>query len=105
MGSPPHPAPPHRDRDTALHWAAHYGNRRIVRRLIDANADVDAQDDGRRAFPFDIGGWAAESRRLPCRRDLRWRWTPLHYAAWNGHTGAIEELLVSGAVSVQNRFG
>jgi ankyrin repeat protein len=29
-----------------LHWAAQYGNRRIVRTLLDANADVDAQDGG-----------------------------------------------------------
>ena len=37
----------HRDGGTALHWAALHGNRRIVRILIGANADVDAQDNGR----------------------------------------------------------
>jgi ankyrin repeat protein len=30
---------------TALHYAAHYGNRRIVRLLIGANAAVNAQDN------------------------------------------------------------
>jgi ankyrin repeat protein len=30
---------------TALHWAAKYGNRRIVRSLVGSGADVNAQDD------------------------------------------------------------
>ena len=72
---------------TALHWAAQYGNRRIVRKLIDAKR--------RRRRP---GRWRvslsvphrpvgpAESRRLPCSA------TALHWAARSGHTGAIEEL-------------
>ena len=30
---------------TALHWAAIYGNRRIIRSLVDADADVNAQTD------------------------------------------------------------
>ncbi len=30
---------------TALHWAVNCGNRRIVRKLHDTNADVNAQDD------------------------------------------------------------
>jgi hypothetical protein len=34
----------HRYGRTALHEAARYGNRRIVRSLVDANADVNAQD-------------------------------------------------------------
>ena len=35
----------HRPGITALHLAAHYGNRRIVRLLIGANAAVNAQDN------------------------------------------------------------
>jgi hypothetical protein len=46
VGPPPHPVPAvHRYSSTALHWAAEYGNRRIVRSLVDADADVNAQDD------------------------------------------------------------
>jgi hypothetical protein len=45
-GPPPHPGPAvHRYGYTALHWAAVHGNRRIVRLLVDANADVNAQSD------------------------------------------------------------
>ncbi len=45
-GPPPHPGPTvHSGAWTVLHYAAHYGNRRIVRLLIDANADVHAKSD------------------------------------------------------------
>ncbi len=37
---------------TALHWAVYHGNRRVVRLLIDAKANVNAQDDDGCAFPF-----------------------------------------------------
>jgi hypothetical protein len=41
-------------------------------------------------------GGAAESRRLLCR------WTPLHYAALNGMSETIAELLMRGAdVAIQ----
>ena len=43
--TPPRPAL-HSGLVTALHMAAHYGNRRIVRLLIAANVDVNAQDRG-----------------------------------------------------------
>ena len=44
-GPPPHPGPAvHSDGWTALHWAAAYGNRRMIRSLVDADADVHAQD-------------------------------------------------------------
>jgi hypothetical protein len=45
-GPPPHPGTAvHGLGYTALHWAAMRGNRRIVRSLVDANADVNAQND------------------------------------------------------------
>ncbi len=34
----------HSNGDTALHYAAIYGDRRIVRSLVDANAGVNAQN-------------------------------------------------------------
>jgi hypothetical protein len=44
-GPPPHSGPAvHRYSSTALHWAAAKGDRRIVRLLVDANADVNAKD-------------------------------------------------------------
>ncbi len=45
-GPPPRSGPAvHSNGSTALHYAALYGNRRIVRLLVDANADVNAQND------------------------------------------------------------
>jgi hypothetical protein len=50
-------APPYRyGGRTALHYAAYYGNRQILRELIAAKANVDARADYGRAFPFGLGG-------------------------------------------------
>ncbi len=44
-GPPPHPGPAvHSDGNTALHWAAFNGNRRMIRSLVDADAAVNAQN-------------------------------------------------------------
>ncbi len=44
-GPPPHPGPAvHSGGMTALHWAAEYGNRRMIRSLVDADAAVNAQN-------------------------------------------------------------
>jgi hypothetical protein len=101
-GAHPLPGPAvHSDGNTALHWAAAHGNRPVVRLLIASNAAVGAQN---------IGGCAVRLRhrrvRRPSPRRLPCRWTPLHYAASNGETDAIAELLVSGAaVAVRNIVG
>ena len=103
-GPPPHPGPDvHSFGDTALHMAAKYGNRRIVRLLIASDADVNAQD----RFGCAVSACgnrrsaAAESSpRLPCRR------TPLHWAAIHGASDNIAELLMRDADgAVQNRHG
>ncbi len=45
-GPPPYPGPAvHSNGHTALHEAAVYGNRRIVRLLVASGADVNAEDD------------------------------------------------------------
>jgi ankyrin repeat protein len=79
--------------ETALHWVAAYGNRRLVRLLIASNADVNAQDcDGctvSAAASADCGGRVPA--RLPCRH------TPLNYAAGSGRADNIAELLMRGA--------
>jgi ankyrin repeat protein len=101
VGPIPSPSPAvHRYAWTALHYAAESGNCRIVRKLIDANADVDAQTSGyMRAFSFGISVWAAESRRLPCMG------TPKHWAARKGQFETIEEVLLSGAVAIRDCDG
>ncbi len=48
----PHPGPTvHSYGCTALHCAARYGNRRIVRLLVASGADVNAQNDSKCAVP------------------------------------------------------
>ncbi len=94
----------HSDGLTALHEAAFYGNRRIVRLLVDANADVNALTD-RYGCAVCARGESAECagpsprRRRPCRA------TPLHWAASKGHDASVAELLLRGADgAVQNNF-
>ena len=95
-GPPPHPGPAvHSDGMTVLHLAAHYGNRRIVRSLVAFGAVVNAQDDY--GCAVCACGESAECagpsprRRRPCRR------TPLHYAAIQGRSASVAELLLRGA--------
>ncbi len=98
-GPPPHPGPAvHSIGSTALHWAALHGNRRIVRSLVDADADVNAQDDD---FGCAVcaGGESAVECAGPSRRRRRpCRYTPLHFAAHNRRSACvIAELLLRGA--------
>ena len=105
-GPPPHPGPAV-DRDnglTALHWAAYYGNRRIVRSLVAFNADVNAQDRHGCAV-CACGESAVECGRPSRRRRLPCRYTPLHEAASDGCSASVAELLLRGAdVNAQNRW-
>ena len=60
------------DNATALHWAAQHGSLDIVRRLIDAGADVDGEGDAHRDRRAGLGdllqGGAHGGGRLPARR-------------------------------------
>ncbi len=51
--------------------------------------------------PFRL---ASAGVRPPAHPDAN-RWTPLHYTADNGDADTIEELLLSGAVALQNCVG
>ncbi len=104
-GPNPHPGPAvHSDGRTALHWAAMRGNRRIVRTLVDADADVNAQNrDGcavcaRGESAVECAGRVAAAVCRPCRA------TPLHCAARNGHSSSVAELLLRGADGAVQAF-
>jgi ankyrin repeat protein len=83
----------HSDGYTALDWAAHYGNRRIVRLLIAFKADVNAQSSS--GCAVSASAMAACGGRVP--PHLPCRFTPLHRAAYNGRSDVIAELLMRGA--------
>jgi hypothetical protein len=106
-GPPPHPGPAvHSNGWTALHWAAYCGNRRIVRSLVDANADVNAKTrDGCGCAVCARGESAECAGRVPAARRPC-RLTPLHKAAYNRHSACVAELLLRGADgAVQNQNG
>ncbi len=97
-GPPPHPGPAvHSLGWTALHWAAMIGNRRILRSLVDADADVNAQDDNRGCAVCARGESAGECAAPSPRRRRPCRWTPLHWAAYHGQSASVAELLLCGA--------
>jgi ankyrin repeat protein len=82
---------------TALHWAAYYGNRRMIGSLVDADADVHAQTDYGCAV-CACGESAVECAGPSRRRRRPCRYTPLHFAARNGRSACvIAELLLRGA--------
>jgi hypothetical protein len=99
-GQTPSPAPPCSDASgaTAFHSAAHYGDRRSVRKLIGASARRRRRPRQRQRAGLSVRHptqrpTAAESRRLMCRS------TPLHLAACYGKTEA------RATVAIKNRFG
>jgi ankyrin repeat protein len=97
-GPLPQPGPAmHSVGATALHSAANYGNRRIVRSLVDADADVNAKTRYGCAV-CACGESAVEcAGRVPAAVCLPCRFTPLHWAAINGHSASVAELLLRGA--------
>jgi ankyrin repeat protein len=65
---------------TPLHWAVVRGHVETIEALVQAKADVGAQD--------------------------KWKYTPLHWAAYKGHANIIEPLVNAKAdVCAQNRYG
>jgi ankyrin repeat protein len=103
MGPTPitHVSAVHRDTGyTALHWAIYHRIRRVVRLLIDAKANVNAQDDDGCAFPFRRRRMGSRVPAAVCRG------TPLHWAANTGRSDVILDLLLSGAVvAIQDSEG
>ncbi len=99
-----HPGPAvHSDGNTALHWAAECGNRRMIRSLVDANADVHARTRVGRCAVCACGESADECAVSSRRRRRPCRVTPLHLAAQCGHSACVAELLLRGAGgAVQN---
>ncbi len=97
VGPTPHPGPAvHSNGYTALHIAAIYGNRRIVRSLVDAKADVNARTRGGCAV-CACGESAIECAAPSPRRRRPRRATPLHEAAFYGYSSSVAELLLRGA--------
>jgi hypothetical protein len=77
----------------------------MIRSLVDADADVNAQN--RRGCAVCARGESADECAAPSRRRRRpCRETPLHWAAINGRSSSVAELLLRGADgAVQNNYG
>ncbi len=68
----------------------------MIRLLVDADADVNAQTcDG--CAVCARGESAVECTAPSPRRRRPCRDTPLHFAAFNGHSSSVAELLLRGA--------
>jgi ankyrin repeat protein len=103
VGPTPSPRPAvHSAGRTALYWAAYHGHRRIVRLLVASGADVNAPDCT--GCAVSACGESAEcAGRAPAAVC---RYTPLHGAAFNGHSEIVAELLLRGADgAVQTIYG
>jgi ankyrin repeat protein len=99
-------------RRTALHLAAEHGHLRAVNALIHAGAPLDIQDNGTRwallcggSAQGRIGGGSARASAAAHAAVAR-RWTPLLWAAIDGHADAMAALLGAGAdASIEDKFG
>ena len=93
------------DGKTALHWAALYGQKKVVELLLAEKADVNSLDgDG-----FTPLHWAATFNQSDAVKVLlankadtnlkvqKYGWTPLRLAVIHGHMATAEALLNGGA--------
>ena len=79
--------------DTPLLWAAGFGNKEVVKMLIEKGADVNSKtDEGWTSLHYATGGNYREIAELLIAKgaDLNAKnsngqITPLHWAAWRGH--------------------
>lgn len=89
----------------ALHWAAFYGQKKVVELLLAEKADVNLVDEG----GFTPLHWATMFNKsdvvavlLTNKADInlrvpRFGWTPLRLAVIHGHMATAEALLKAGA--------
>lgn len=88
---------------TPLHYAAAVGNTNATRVLLNCGANIQAKDDQKKNVGYgsqsgyDFIEWALKD--LPI--EPQHGWTPLHYAAQNGHTSVVHALLLAGADPLQ----
>ena len=90
---------------TPLHWAARSGCKDVAELLLANKADVNAKRQLRQ-YAFALGGawWpqrrggiaAGQQSRCQCQGH-NVGWTPLHWAAVNGHKDVAELLLANKA--------
>ena len=95
----------HGDGMTGLHWAAHHGDTRIVRLLVDAGADLEATTRLGDHTPLHVASRGGHTRVVTALLDAGANSnavtaagaTPLHFAATTGDADAVVALLDHGA--------
>lgn len=88
-----------------LHWAAFFGNRLLVKHLVDSNADVEKKGGKYMSTPMFFAAYnrnhsvmrllAERHADVNCRNTLQW--TPLHVCAYNNDALGFILLLCHGA--------
>ncbi|KAG7290327.1 hypothetical protein NEMBOFW57_000327 [Staphylotrichum longicolle] len=97
-----------RSGETALHWAARYRQTRFLQLLVDEDADLNLTDNIRSRNQSALHRAVAnrdadsvkvllESRRCELHRPDAHNWTPLRWAAAQGHGSLVKLLLSHGA--------
>ena len=105
---------------TALHYAAAWGQTRAITELIRLGADVEAQDwcgctglhyaaQGGRVAVIELltkAGCDVNAQLYQMEDSHQSLWTALHLAVYNGHMGALRQLLTAGVdVKVRDSEG
>ena len=83
----------HRKKKLGLHSASHQGHKNCAEIFIREGADVNGTDEMFNVFSRQF----ASKTGIPFDTGMQEDWTPVMYAAGNGHLGIVKKLIKAGA--------